>query len=274
MGRPALRASSEAGTRHPSSATARHSLASVLRRDAVRPAFQPIVDLDSGMTVGYEALARGPEDSPLARPEALFDAARAGDLVAELDWTCRATALGAAIDAGLPSSATLFVNAEPEALDAPCPARHRGVYERARRELRTVIEITERALTARPAELLRGVAAARGFGWGVALDDIGADRRSLALMPLLRPDVLKLDVRLVQERPDREAAEVVGAVGAQAERTGATVLAEGIETEDHLKIAKSLGATLGQGWHFGRSGRSRRASTRWAPPCHSSATRR
>ena len=50
------------------------------------------------------------------------------------------------------------------------------------------------------------------MGIGIALDDVGADRRSLALMPFLRPDVVKLDLRLVQDRPSKQVAEVHNAV--------------------------------------------------------------
>ena len=53
-------------------------------------------------------------------------------------------------------------------------------------------------------------------------------------MPLLRPDVVKLDLRLVQDRPGPAIAEIMNAVNAYAERTGALLLAEGIETEEHL----------------------------------------
>jgi hypothetical protein len=60
---------------------------------------------------------------------------------------------------------------------------------------------------------------------GIALDDVGADVRSLALMPLLRPDVIKLDLRLVHEQATTEVAEIVNAVNAERERTGALVLA-------------------------------------------------
>jgi diguanylate cyclase (GGDEF)-like protein/PAS domain S-box-containing protein len=71
-------------------------------------------------------------------------------------------------------------------------------------------------------------------------------------MPLLRPDVVKLDLRLVQQRPGPAVAEIMNAVNGYAERTGALVLAEGIEDEAHLAMAHALGASLGQGWHFGR----------------------
>jgi EAL domain-containing protein (putative c-di-GMP-specific phosphodiesterase class I) len=212
------------------------------------------VDLTSRQTVAYEALARGPEGSALERPDLLFAAARSAGRLGELDWACRTTAVRSARSAALSAHRSLFVNVEPEALDAPCPPALERDWVSGGRELRPVLEITERALTARPAELLRAARQVRERGWALALDDVGADTRSLALMPLLRPDVIKLDLRLVQEQPGAEVAEIVNAVNAERERTGAAVLAEGIETEAHLETALALGATLGQGWLFGRPG--------------------
>jgi hypothetical protein len=96
------------------------------------------------------------------------------------------------------------------------------------------------------------VEAVRQRGWAVALDDVGADARSLALVPLLRPDVVKLDLNLVQHRPTLAIAEIVSAVSAYAETSGAVVLAEGIETPAHRQAAEGMGARLGQGWLLGR----------------------
>jgi hypothetical protein len=56
----------------------------------------------------------------------------------------------------------------------------------------------------------------------------------------------------VQERPGPQIAEIMNAVNAYAERSGALILAEGIETEQHLSTARALGARLGQGWLLGR----------------------
>jgi diguanylate cyclase (GGDEF)-like protein/PAS domain S-box-containing protein len=216
--------------------------------------YQPIVDVASGDVVAYEALARGPEGSALHRPDRLFAAARAAGRTVELDWACRIAAVRGALDVGLGRVASLFVNVEPVAIGTPCPPAHAGPWERAQRELDLVLEITERAVTARPAELIQTIADARGAGHGIALDDLGADVRSLALLPLVEPDVVKLDLRLVQDRPSTDQAAIVSAVAAERERTGAQVLAEGIEDDAHLAIARTLGATLGQGWHFGRPG--------------------
>jgi len=92
----------------------------------------------------------------------------------------------------------------------------------------------------------------RALGWGVALDDVGVNPVSLALIPLLRPDVVKLDASVVAHPPDAATTALVSAVAAEAERTGAVVLAEGIETQEHLAAARAAGAHLGQGWLFGR----------------------
>ena len=119
-------------------------------------------------------------------------------------------------------------------------------------------EVTERALTLHPAELLATVEQIRAAGIAIALDDVGADRRSLALLPLLRPDIVKLDISLIHNHPSRESGEVMNGVCAYAEQTGAAIIAEGIEHEGHLLAAQSLGATLAQGWHFGRPGPSAR----------------
>jgi diguanylate cyclase (GGDEF)-like protein/PAS domain S-box-containing protein len=227
------------------------SIVDVIAAGRVTSAFQPIVDLQSGAIVAYEALARGPE-GPLSSPAALFAAARAADLLAELDEACRAAAFRGAVEKGLLSPLTVFVNVEPEVLDSAPVDDLVAIADAAPGELRVVLEITERALAARPAELLRTVERVRSLGWGVALDDVGADAASLAFMPLLQPDVVKLDLSLVQTQPTPAVAAIMNAVNAYAERTGALVLAEGIETERHLLAARGLGATLGQGWLFRR----------------------
>jgi hypothetical protein len=76
----------------------------------------------------------------------------------------------------------------------------------------------------------------------------------LTILPFIAPDVIKLDISLVQDQPGVEQGRIMAAVLAHAEATGATLLAEGIETADHLEQAQALGATLGQGWYFGRPG--------------------
>ncbi len=226
-------------------APAAGALEEILERQELRSVFQPIVDLETGSLFGFEALTRGPEGSTLEQPDELFAAARAEDRLAELDAACQNKAVASAQTHAIKSPLTLFVNVEPDVSGF-------GALPQIGRDVRGIIELTERTLTTRLVELLPAVQSAREKGWGIALDDVGADTRSLALMPLLRPDVIKLDLRLVQAQPTPEIAAIAGAVGAQAERTGATVLAEGIEDEEQAQYARALGATLGQGFLFGR----------------------
>ena len=219
---------------------------------AVTPVFQPVVHLDTGCVVGYEALVRGPADRGLRCPQALFAAARREGRLRELDWACRWAAVGAARRAGLHYPLALFVNAEPEALAGP-PGEGPGQWSQMG-DLRCFAEITERALTRRPGELLRLADIVRSMDWGIALDDIGANPETVALMPMLQPDVLKLDLRALREHDRLEVAQVTHAVMAQAAETGATVVAEGIENEQQRDFAVALGADLGQGWFFGYPG--------------------
>lgn len=244
---PASGADAAAGV-HP---RAELSLDQVVRQGHLRTVFQPIVDLATGAVQAHEALTRGPEGR-WSSPADLFTGARAAGLLAELDHACRLSAFRAAVRTGLVSPSRIFVNVEPEVLESGALDELAAFSKGVPAGLDVVLEVTERSLASRPAELLRTVESVRGLGWRVALDDVGAEPASLAFMALLRPEVVKLDLGLVQAPASRPTAEVMHAVNAYAEASGAVVLAEGIETEQHLDRALALGATWGQGWLLGR----------------------
>ncbi len=211
---------------------------------------QPIVDLDTRRVVAYEALLRGPE-GPLESPVELFAAARREGRLAELDWTARTVAARgiAGNDVG---AVSLFINIEPAVANTPPPEHLREAFEQDHPGLAVCVELTERALASDPAGLIRAADRIRGRGWRLALDDVGAEPSSLALLPLLRPDVIKLDMRLIQARADDQIARIIAATASEAQRTGAALLAEGIETQEHEDRALAWGATLGQGHLYGR----------------------
>jgi EAL domain-containing protein (putative c-di-GMP-specific phosphodiesterase class I) len=229
-------------------------LSRIIRERAIRTEYQAIVELTSQRVVAYEALTRGPVGTVLESPMALFSAARREGLLIELDWLCRVQAMTTALEVGYDRSMALFVNAEPAALRSSCPPLLRDGLIMARERLQVVIEVTERAVVSNPRDLLAAVARVRADGWGVALDDVGAEPGSLALMPFLNPDVIKLDIGLVQNPSLPPHADVLAAVIAHAERTGALVIAEGIEEPGHMLWARALGATHGQGNLLGRPG--------------------
>ncbi|GAA2337344.1 hypothetical protein GCM10010170_018350 [Dactylosporangium salmoneum] len=225
------------------------SIERVLAERAIEPLFQPIVELHSLRPVGVEALARGPAGSRLWHPRPLFAAAVAAGRLAELDTLCAERALELARAAAAPPP-LVFVNAEPAVVDQPPSARLLELMT-SDPPFRIVVEYTERSLAARPAALLQLAAAIQSHGHGLALDDVGADPMSLAFLPLLEPEVVKLDLQLLRAPHSPRTVEVVAAVHAVAERTGALIVAEGIETEDDLANARALGANWGQGLLFG-----------------------
>ncbi len=233
------------------SRSARTELADILAEGAVEAGFQPVVELATGRVVGWEALARGPRGSALESPDRLFAAARAAGRLEELDWLCQRNALRAALAAGVQAPCILFLNIEPDT-SGFLPLELRDLYARASAQMTVCVEVTERALTTRPGALLGHIADMRAMGVAVALDDVGTDADTLAMMSLLAPEVIKLDLALVQSSPDADIAEVVHAVAAQAERSGATILVEGVETLEQARAGDALGASLAQGWLYGR----------------------
>ena len=86
-------------------------------------------------------------------------------------------------------------------------------------------------------------------------------------MSLLYPDVIKLDLRRLQQRSPEDIARIVGAVGAESERRQALVLVEGIDSEEQMAAARAFGAQLGQGFLLGEPGAAARR------PCPSRAAR-
>jgi EAL domain-containing protein (putative c-di-GMP-specific phosphodiesterase class I) len=242
--------------------------AGVMHGGGLRMLYQPIVELAEQDVIGYEALARGPVGSPLELPAELFGAAHREGILADFDRACREHALAEAPERGLGADDLLFLNVEPAGLEKE------GILDRFREDelgrVSVVVELTERALASRPSEVLAAVRWLRERGCRIALDDVGVDRRSLGLMPFVSPDVIKIDLSLTQNRlPEALGARVINAVRAECERSGAVILAEGIETEAHLRRALAMGAKLGQGWLFGRpapldSGEIRKAGRRTA----------
>jgi len=149
------------------------SIDAIIDGQLLQPLFQLIVDLDGMFVAGYEALARGPV-GPLHTPDALFRTARACDRLVQLDWLCRVQAVELARHAGLRHPISLFINAEPEALVQT--SGDRGLWAQFG-DLRCYAEVTERALTSHPAELLRAIDQVREDDWGVAVDDVAATPR-------------------------------------------------------------------------------------------------
>ena len=218
-----------------------------------RMAFQPVVDLTTDDVVGFEALARGPAGSPWERPQDLFAQARAEGRLRELDWGCRVAAVRdvlASTDG--PPPWRLFLNAEAEVLGSTCPEELLEDWLDASGGVDVVVDVTDRALEEGPRRLLEAVEELRGLGCEIALDDVGPEAAGVALLPVIEPDIVKVDAALLRAPQSPEAMACLRAVESHVARTGAQLVVERIETEQDRAEALALGARWGQGYLLGR----------------------
>jgi hypothetical protein len=147
----------------------------------------------------------------------------------------------------------LFVNSDPGAFTRPPTPELRAAIDDPG-PYRVVPEFTERALATNPTGLLDVARSVHQAGNALALDDVGAEPLSLALLPLIEPETVKLDMQLLRDLYSAHTITTAAGVGAFAERTGAAILAEGIEIDQDRVRALGLGATWAQGWLYGRPG--------------------
>lgn len=217
--------------------------------------FQPIVSLSDETVIGFEVLTRWPQlDDP--HPTDVFAWAETTGRTEELEGRCIESALKCALGAGVGRDSWLFINTEPSAGNIASVDGRRLVFE-----------LTERRLLEHPGALLRKVDALRAQGCVIALDDVGAQPDSLAVLDVVCPEVIKLEPGVIQQGADNEGVRTLAAVLAHRRRTGATILVEGIETTAQLERARAIGAALGQGYRFGRPAplQGQATTTRWAP---------
>ena len=216
------------------------------RPGAVRPVFQPIVDLRRGIVCGYEMLARfvGP---PEASPDVWFR--RAGELGMAIELESKMIKVGLEARESLPDNCFLTINVDPASLPDPqvqaALAHHKRLHG-------VVIELTEHS-RADTDEILERLAEIRSRGAMIAIDDVGSGYSGLLQIGVLRPEFMKIDRSLITGIQDDPAKrEMIDSLGAVANRTDAWIVAEGIETTAELATLMEIGVPLGQGWALGR----------------------
>jgi EAL domain-containing protein (putative c-di-GMP-specific phosphodiesterase class I) len=213
----------------------------VIRQRAFSLVYQPILDLDTGTVSGVEALCRFHDGRP---PDLWFEQCEAYGMTQAIDLAIIDLVVQKLDD--IPG-AYVAINLSPMSLHDPGPiAEALAGPTRARR---IVVEITEHAVVQDYAPVLEGIARLRAMGVLLAVDDAGAGYASLQHILKLRPEIIKLDRSItasIDEDPARRA--LATAMVIFAGETGASVVAEGIETEGELEAVRSTGITRGQGY--------------------------
>lgn len=221
-------------------------LAPVLFGEGLSMVFQPILRLETGQAVGFEALARFPA-SPPRGPDAWFREAAEIGLGAALEITAIRAALRHLRQ--VPSEAYMSVNVSPETV---CTAAALGALD-VEPPTRLAIELTEHARVTDYDLLAQRLAALRRRGVRVIVDDAGAGFASLRHILQLAPDAIKLDRSLIGGiHNDRAKRALAGSLVSFARDTGTSIIAEGIETREELDALRGLGVSHGQGFYLGR----------------------
>lgn len=230
------------------------TLSEILQEELLTPRYQPIVNLQSGKFVGYEGLIRGPSNSPLHSPIALFRLAKMHGLTIQLEGASSKILLKQFVAQGLKGK--LFLNMSPDVFmisQVEVNAILQVMKSIGVDPENLVIELTE-ADAARDYTRLRNAAALyRGHGLKIAIDDLGEGFSSLRLWSELRPEYVKIDRHFIQGIDlDPVKLQFIRSILEISQESNSIVIAEGIETEAELTVVRDLGIHYGQGYFLAR----------------------
>lgn len=231
------------------------TLGSLMHGNQLYPVYQPIVSLNDGLIYSHEALIRGPKGTPFHTPDALFALAAHERLNYEFENFCAVTALsgwGTLLESG-----RLFINLSAQVLVQALSQSGHDVLLDMIRSLGVlprmlVIEITEHERVTDMDHFANAVAELRAAGVSLALDDFGDGRSSLRLWSQLKPEIVKIDKYFTQDLSHHaDKLKTIQAIQQIALIFDTALVAEGIETEDDLRILRDLGIVYGQGHLLG-----------------------
>jgi EAL domain-containing protein (putative c-di-GMP-specific phosphodiesterase class I) len=229
-----------------SAVRARRRIHDALAGDQPHCAVQPIIRLADGQLVGAEALARF-SSVPRRGPDLWFAEAHDVGLGIELETVAVRHALQL-LDV-LPELEIISINVTQDMLVSGALSSLLDGYPGAR----VLLELTEHVAIGDYGPVRRTVDELRRRGVGLAIDDVGAGYSCFRHIVELEPECIKLDRTFIEGVETKRAwAAMAKALIEMADATGTQVIAEGIETEAHLALARELGAGYGQGYLIAR----------------------
>ena len=230
------------------------AVAEVIAKRQVRAVFQPIVELATGRVIGYEGLVRptahpfvdagtplrrgrGRRPDRRARLRLPGDRGRGGRVDPRRTATSRSTCRPGR-------------SRRPSSTPWPCAA---GSPAWACRPSGSSWSSPSARRSRTSPGCGAGSRPVASLGVRVAADDVGAGNAGLRLLSLVPFDVVKIDLSLVQDAVTHEtSAEILATLRDLATRRGAVVVAEGLETQQQLKLVLAAGIDAGQGYLLGR----------------------
>ena len=235
-------------------------LATVVRSGQLRLDYQPVVDLQAGRIVGYEALVRWqhPSFGLLSPAEFIEIAEETGDIDAIGCWVLDTAARQARVwHEMIPRGEELWVSVNLsgyQLLDPKSLSAIKAILDDPSvNAANVVIEVTETALTTDLTGGITSLNSLKDRGVRIAVDDFGTGFSSLSTLASLPVDILKIDQSFVSgDGTNVPSVPMLEGIVSLAHRLDLTVIAEGIEATEQLDLLGALGCQLGQGYLLGR----------------------
>lgn len=224
----------------------------ILKKEAIKTVFQPIVSLETGDIFAYEALSRITMEKPLVTIDQLFDMANQMGQAWNLERVCRAKALQAAADK--PRTAKIFLNVDGNIIldnEFVCGFTKDFLNRYGLQTSDIVFELTERTSIDNRDIFRRVVNHYKQQDFEIAIDDAGSGYSNLNRISFVEPHYIKIDMELIRDiHLSKAKRSIVGIMAKFCKDMGSVLIAEGIETEDELECLVKLGISYGQGYYF------------------------
>ena len=235
-------------------------LRGALEREEFRNFYQPIVSLDSGQIVGFEALLRWQHPTRgLVGPEEFILVAEETGLIRELGWWNLKEACRQMSDwrSGLNGRSDLVISVNLSAkqfLQPNLVADIRKLLHELRLSPDALkLEITESAVMADPSAAVEMLQQIKAIGIRLAIDDFGTGYSSLSYLHRFPLDTLKIDRSFIHDiRNNGEGMEIAKTILPMASNLRLDVVAEGVETIEQVALLRQLHCNYAQGYYFSK----------------------
>ncbi|MEO0329581.1 MAG: EAL domain-containing protein [Pseudomonadota bacterium] len=230
------------------------NLRSAIQTNEVKPHFQPIISLQSGELLGFEALARwhSPELGSVS-PDTFIPLAEERGIIAPL--TEKLLRHAASIAAHWPEGLFLSFNLSSAQLVDPTTGKEiiKIIESSGLPTHRLEIEVTETAIMSDPETAAKIIDELHEAGIRISMDDFGTGQSSLGRLKELKLDKVKIDRAFIMPiAEERSAQHIVRAILEMCAGLELTVVAEGIEEIAQAEKLKEYGCHAGQGFLFGK----------------------
>ncbi|MEH7009668.1 EAL domain-containing protein [Neobacillus niacini] len=235
-------------------------LQKIIKNKALDTFFQPILKLDSGETIGYEALNRPAVTNQFPNTEMFYEFVGQSNQVFFFECFCRNISLKRYInrlrDTMHQRTSLLFINIHPHVLlDSNY---HSGETLQLLSDLgiepnQVVFELTEKSAVTDYPLFEKVLSNYRSQGFRIAIDDVGSGYNSLKTLIYLKPEFIKLDKSLIQNIDQNiEQQQLVKLIIEYAKLSSSEIIAEGIERIEDLAFIAEQGVHYGQGYALGK----------------------